>query len=149
MKKLVVTSIVAALVAGALVAPAEAGKRKKPKTRTMEGTYANPAVGVPGVVGTSNAGGAVEFVVMSNESSIAVTIDDDRGGTPVFTMSQNSDPADDTYEIIGTWCGETPEPVAILPGLAVRVSVYTTPGPGQPTCVSPASSGTIVATFGR
>jgi hypothetical protein len=102
MKKLVVTSVVAALVAGALIAPAEAGKKKKPRPRTMEGTYDNPAAGVPGVVGTSNAGGAVEFVALTNETTISVTIDDDRGGTPVFTMSQNSDPSDDTYEIMGT-----------------------------------------------
>jgi hypothetical protein len=148
MKKIVVTGIVAALVAGALIAPAEAGK-KKPKPRSVEGTYANPAVGVPGLVGTSNAGGAVEFVALSNESTISVSIEDDGGGTPTFTMSQNSDPADDTYEIMGTWCGETPEPVAIEPGLAVRVSVYTTPGPDQPSCVSPASSGVITATFAR
>jgi hypothetical protein len=149
MKKLIVTSVVAALVAGALIAPAEAGKKRKPKPRVVEGTYANPAVGAPGLVGTSNAGGAFEFVALSNENTISVVIEDDGGGTPTFTMSQNSDPADDTYEIMGTWCGETPEPVVIEPGLAVRVSVYTTPGPDQPSCVSPASSGTIVATFAQ
>lgn len=146
MKKLILTSIIAALVAGALVAPAEAGK-KKSKARVAEGSYENPAVGVPGVVGTSNAGGAFEFPALSNENFISVEIVDDGGGTPTFTMSQNSDPADAQYEIMGTWCGSTPEPVAITPGLPVRVSVYTTPGVDQPSCVSPASSGTIKATF--
>ena len=149
MKKLIVTSVMIGLLAGALVGPAEAGKKKKPKTRVAEGTYDNPAVGVPGVVGTSNAGGAFEFGTLSNERTISITIDDDAGGTPTFTMSQNSDPSDASYEIMGTWCGETPEPVAIEPGLPVRVSVYATPGPEQPTCISRASSGTIVATFAK
>ena len=151
MKKLLMTSLIAALVAGALIAPAEAKKKKKtpppPAPRVVEGTYDNPAVGVPGVVGTSNAGGAYEFPALSTENFISVEIIDDGGGTPTFTMSQNSDPADDTYEIMGTWCGSTPEPVTIVPGLPVRVSVYTTPGVDQPSCVSPASSGTIKATF--
>lgn len=149
MKKLIVTSVVAALVAGALVGPAEAGK-KKPKPRVMEGTYANPAVGIPGVVGTSSAGGAVEFAAMSNENYISVEIADTGGGSPFVTMSQDSDPTNTTgWEIFATFCGATEEPVQITPGLPVRVSVYTTPGPDQPTCVGPATSGTITATFTR
>lgn len=148
MKKLLVTGLAAALAATALLVPAEAAK-KKPKPRTAEGTYDNPALGVPGVVGSGAAGGSFEFATMATENFITVTIDDDGGGTPTFTMSQNSDPSDDSYEIMGTWCGETEEPVQIEPGLAVRVSIYSTPGPEQPSCVSPASSGTISATFTR
>lgn len=149
MKKLVVTGITIALLAGAIVGPAEAGKKKKkaPAPRVAEGTYDNPAVGVPGVAGSGAAGGAFEFGTLSTENTISVVIEDDAGGTPTFTMSQNSDPSDDGYEIMGTWCGETPEPVAIEPGLPVRVSVYTTPGPEQPGCVSRATSGTMTATF--
>jgi hypothetical protein len=147
MKKLIVTGVVAALAIGALVAPAEAAKKRKPKARVAEGTYANPAVGVPGVVGSPALGGAFEFGTLSTENFISVVVDDDGGGTPTFTMSQNSDPSDDSYEIIGTWCGATEEPVPITPGLPVRVSIYTTPGVDQPNCVSPASSGTITATF--
>lgn len=148
MKKLVVSAVVAALAATALVGPAEAAKRK-PKSRVAEGSYDNPAIGVPGVVGSGAAGGIFEFPTMANENFISVTIDDDGGGTPTFTMSQNTDPATDSYEIMGTWCGETKEPVQIAPGLPVRVSVYTTPGRDQPTCISPASSGVISATFTR
>ena len=148
MKKLIVTSVIAALVAGALVAPAEA--KKKPKPRVMEGTYANPAVGIPGVVGTSSAGGAVEFATMSNENYISVEVADTGGGSPFVTMSQDSDPSNSTgWEIFATFCGSTAEPIAISPGLPVRVSVYTTPGPDQPTCVGPATSGTITATFAK
>ena len=145
MKKLLVTAIVAALAAGALVAPAEAGKKKK--ARADSGTYENPAVGVPGVAGTSNAGGAWEFGTMADETFMTVEVDDDGGGAPFITFSQNTDPSDDSWEIFATACGRTEEPLEITGGLPVRVSVYTTPGPAHPTCVGPATSGTINARF--
>ncbi|HYP23726.1 MAG TPA: hypothetical protein VEV43_09145 [Actinomycetota bacterium] len=148
MKKLIVTSIVAALVAGAMVAPVEA-KKKKAKPRVAESTYANPAVGVPGVVGSPAAGGAFEFGTLSTENFVVVDITDDGGQAVTFTMSQDSDPANTGYEIMGTWCGTTEEPVQITPGLPLRVTVYTTPGPDQPSCTGPATSGTMTATFTR
>lgn len=149
MKKLLITGLVAALVAGALVAPAAAGK-KKAKPRVVEGSYANPALGVPGVAGTSSAGGAIEFGAMANEKYISIEIADTGGASPSFTMSQDSDPTNTTgWEIFYTGCGATEEPVQIAPGLPVRVSVYTTPSREVPTCTGPASSGTITATFTR
>ncbi len=147
MKKLIVTSVVAALVVGALVAPAEAGKKKKAKPRVAEAAYENPAIGIPGVVGSPALGGAFEFPTMTTENYISVEITDDAGGDVTFTMSQNSDDSSTQYEIIGTWCGATEEPVQIVPGLPVRVSVYTMPGPDQPSCLGPATSGTMKATF--
>ena len=146
MKKIVVVATVAALAAGALMAPAEAGKKKK--SRVMEGTYDNPAVGIPGVVGTSSAGGAVEFGTLPTEKTISIEVADAGGGAPFITLSQDSDPSNSTgWEIFATACGATAEPLPITGGLPVRVSVYTTPGPDQPTCVGPATSGTIIATF--
>lgn len=146
MKKLIVTSLIAALVAGALVAPASAGK-KKAKPRVAEAGYDNPAVGVPGVVGSPAAGGAYEFPTLTTENNVSVEIADTGGAAVTFTMSQDSDPNNTGYEIMGTWCGATEEPVAITPGLPLRVTVYTTPGPDQPSCTGPATSGTITATF--
>lgn len=149
MKKLIVTSVVAALVAGALVGPAEAGKKKKkpPAPRVAEAGYDNPAVGIPGVIGSPAAGGAFEFPTMTTENNVEVEIADDAGGSVTFTMSQDSDSNNPGYEIMGTWCGATEEPVQIAPGLPLRVSVYTVPGPDQPACTGPATSGTIKATF--
>ena len=146
MKKLILASLIAALVAGALVAPASAGK-KKAKARVAEAAYTNPAAGIPGVVGSPAAGGAFEFPTMSTENFVNVEITDDGGADVTFTMSQDSDPNNTGYEIMGTWCGATGEPVQITPGLPLRVTVYTTPGPDQPSCTGPATSGNIKATF--
>lgn len=147
MKKLIVTGLIAALVAGALVAPAAAGKKKKAKARVVEAGYDNPAVGIPGVVGSPAAGGAYEFPTLSTENNVFIEIADGGGADVTFTMSQDSDPNNPGYEIMGTWCGATEEPVGITPGLPLRVTVYTTPGPDQPSCTGPATSGTITATF--
>ena len=146
MRKLVVTGLVAALAVGALIAPAEAGKKKK-KARVAEGTYDNPAVGVPGVIGTSNAGGAYEFGTIAGENFISVEVDDDAGGTPTITFSQDTDTSNTGWEIFATACGATEEPLPIEGGLPVRVSVYATPGRGAETCTGPATNGTITATF--
>jgi hypothetical protein len=148
MKKLIVTSVVAALVAGALVTPAEAGK-KKPKPRTIEGTYSNPAVGVPGVVGVPAAGGNAEFATLTSENYISVEVVDDSGGAPFITFSQDSNTANPGWEIFATACGKTDEPIQITPGLPIRVAVYAAPGREAPTCTGPATSGTIKATFTR
>lgn len=144
MKKLIVSTVVLGLLVTGVIAPASAGKRKQ---RVVKGTYDNPAIGIPGVVGTSSAGGAVEFGVGSKESFIDVKITDDGAQPVTATMSQDTDPSTPQWEIFATICGETEEPLAIEPGVAVRVSVYTMPGPEQPTCTGPATSGTIKATF--
>ena len=144
-RKLIVTGVIVGLLAGAMAVPAEAGKRKR--TRVATGTYDNPAIGIPGVVGSSTLGGAVEFPITAKESFIAVKITDDSGQPVTATMSQDTDQSTPQWEIFATICGQTEEPLPISPGIAVRVSVYTTPGPEQPSCTGPATSGTIKATF--
>jgi hypothetical protein len=148
-RRLIVAAVIVGLAGGALVGPAEAKKPKKKKRveRVAEGTYDNPALGVPGVAGTSSAGGAFEFGLASNESFIDVEITDESGQAVMATMSQDTDPSTPSWEIFATFCGKTDEPVPVEPGIAVRVSVYTVPGPDDPSCVGPASSGVIKATF--
>ncbi|MEA2516949.1 MAG: hypothetical protein QOG16_787 [Actinomycetota bacterium] len=149
MKRVVIGCITVGLLAGAVVAPAEAKKTSKPKkvSRVAEGNYANPALGIPGVVGTSSAGGAVEFPLGSTEGFINVEITDDFGQPVIATMSQDTDPSTPTWEIFATICGKTDEALPVTPGVPIRVSVYTMPGPDQPSCVGPATSGTIKATL--
>lgn len=151
MRRLIVTCIILGLLAGAMIVPAEAGKKKKRKPkrveRTAEGAYENPAIGIPGVVGTSSLGGAVEFGLGPKEKFVSVEIEDASGQPVMATMSQEQDPSTPSWNIIATFCGQTEEPVETLPGVPIRVSVYTTPGPSHPTCMGPASSGTITGTF--
>lgn len=150
MKRLLASCLSVGLLAGALVVPAEAKKKpRKPKRveRVAEGSYDNPAIGIPGVVGTSSAGGAVEFGLSTGEAFIDVEITDGSGQPVMATMSQNSDPSDSSWEIFATFCGKTDGPVEVVPALAVRVSVYTIAGPSHPSCIGPASSGKIKATL--
>lgn len=148
MKKLLATCITVGLLAGALAVPADAKKRKPKRIeRVAEGTYDNPAIGIPGVVGTSSAGGAVEFALASAESFIDIEITDDFGQPVIATMSQDTDTSTPSWEIFATICGATEDPLPVTPGVPVRVSVYTIPGPDQPSCLGPATSGTIKATL--
>lgn len=149
MRKTIVIALTAGVLAAAVVAPAEAAKKRKPKRteRVAEGAYTNPAVGVPGVVGWNVGSSFYEFVLWADETFMAVEITDDAGGAVTATLSQNTEPSSAGYEIITSFCGATAEPIAVTPGLAVRVAVYTTPGPGQPTCMGPATAGTIKATI--
>ena len=149
MRKLLVSCVCVGLLGGALVAPADAGKPRKPKRteRVQEGSYENPAIGIPGVVGSSSAGGAVEFGVGPTEQFINVEITDDFGQPVMATMSQETDPSTPFWDIFATICGKTEEPIQIAPGVAVRVSVYTIAGRDHPTCIGPATSGTIKATL--
>ena len=147
MKRLFVIALAALIVPSSIGMTADAKKKPKRTQRVIEATYANPAIGVPGVVGASNAGGAVEFALGSKEAFIAVEITDDGGQPVTATLSQNSDETTPQWEIFATICGKTDQALEVLPGVPVRVSVYTTPGPEQPNCTGPASSGTIKATL--
>ena len=145
MRKLIVTSIIVGLLGAGMVMPAEAGRKK---VRKAEGTYENPAIGIPGVVGSSSAGGAFEFGITSKEAFIDVEVVDDSGQPVMTTMSQDTeDDGTGRWEIFATFCGKTEDPVPIEPGITVRVSVYTMPGPDHPTCTGPATSGVIKAAF--
>jgi hypothetical protein len=152
MRKLIISGLIVGLLAGAVVAPAEAKKKKKPKLpqkieRVVEGTYDNPAIGVPGVVGTSSAGGAVEFPIGAEEAYVSIDITDGSGQPVIATLSQDTDPSTPSWEIFATICGKTEAPLVVSPGIPVRVSVYTVPGPDQPNCTGPATGGKIKATF--
>ena len=149
MKRTLVAVVVVGLLGGSLVAPVEAKRKRKPQRieRIAEGTYDVPALGVPGVVGSAALGGAVEFPLGPGESFVNIEITDGGGQPVTATLSQDTDTSTPTWEIFATICGKTEEPLAIAPGVALRVSVYTTPGPDQPACTGPATSGTIKATL--
>ncbi|HEV3471607.1 MAG TPA: hypothetical protein VG408_00160, partial [Actinomycetota bacterium] len=95
MKKMLATCLAVGLLGGALTAPADAAKKRKPKRveRVAEAAYDNPAIGIPGVVGSGAAGGTNEFAIGPDEAFVNVEITDDFGQPVIFTMSQDTDPA--------------------------------------------------------
>jgi hypothetical protein len=144
MRKLFVVAVAAGLVAGGMMGPAEAGKKKKPKkvTREVVFEYVCPCVGafqLGGLTGTNIGGGP--FAVGAESYLTAVA--EDATGQPVHVSINQDTDGDGFNNGVGTFCGETTEPMPINPGLEIRVFV------GEPTtdCPGPAGGGTITFTL--
>ncbi len=142
MKRILVVALTAGLVAGALVAPAEAGKKKKKKpqkvTREVVFDYVCPCIGryqFGGATGTNLGGGPVSVGLESYLTAVAV----DDSGQPVHVAINQDTNGDGFNDDVGEFCGETTEPMPINPGLEIRVFV----GDPQPGCPGPALGGTI------
>ena len=140
MKKAIVVAVTAALVAGAFVGPADAGKKKKPKkvTREVAFEYVCPCVGafqLGGLTGTNVGGGPMPVGLESYLTAVAV----DASGQPVPVSIQQDLDGDGGNNPVGEFCGETTEPMQINPGLEIRVFV----GLPSPDCPGPAAGGTI------
>ncbi len=110
-----------------MVAPAEAGKKKKPKRveRVAEIQYEAPAIGTPSTVGvcfrpTNSCG---DIATGSTESFVKMEIDDASGTAVAFTLGQDTDP--DTFgteTTYGDFCGTTGDkPIQIEPGFPLIV----------------------------
>jgi hypothetical protein len=140
MKKAIVVAVTAALVAGAFVGPADAGKKKKPKkvTREVAFDYVCPCVGafqLGSATGTNVGGGPMPVGLESYLTAVAV----DTAGQPVPVSIQQDLDGDGGNNPVGEFCGETTEPMQINPGLEIRVFV----GLPSPDCPGPAAGGTI------
>lgn len=144
MKKLVAVALTAGLVAGAMVGPAEAGKKKKPKkvTREVVFEYVCPCFGAyqfGSATGTNLGGGPVAIGAESFFTAVAV----DDAGRPVPVSVQQDTDGDGRNNPVAEFCGETTEPLPINPGLEARVFV----GLPSPGCPGPAAGGTITFTL--
>ena len=131
--------------------PGAAKKKKKPKkvSRTVEHTYQAPSPGVAGTAGACLAAqmenaGCTEIPLSAKEKFVTITVTDASGQKVAGTMSQDSDPANTGYEIIGSFCGSTDKPVAVAPGLPLRISVYAV---SSSACPGAATTGKIKATL--
>jgi hypothetical protein len=164
MKKAIVSALVVGLVAGAMVIPAEAGKKKK-KTppapvrieEVVEVAYTGGEIGIN--TPAASAGGCLngtdvfnckEIIPPGTEfTHIKVEIKDATGQTVGGFISQQDKDGDGLADGYGTFCGAHTETVPLeLPGTVVGISLYPgvcdnagTPAPSTPT------TGTIVATF--
>lgn len=143
-------AVVAMILTGVFAAPADAKKKKKKRVeRTIEHEY---TIGSPGVssgagpsVGACLAGqvegsACIEIPISASETYVKVTSVDQSGRQPYGILAQDTDDAQPGLEILGDFCGETPEPVAITPGLVLRVSLRMV---GPPTCPGPTTAGNM------
>lgn len=149
MKKTVVMGLVVALACAAAGAPAGAAKRGKPKKRSIELPYTEPAIGAAGA-GVCLQGSSCLFygAPAAGEKHFSVVIEDDLGQPVPASVIQDTN-GDGNYLVaddltVGI-CGETDAPVEIQPGKPVAVWVWR--AGANPPCPGTATAGTATATF--
>lgn len=152
MKKTIAVALSLGLLGAALVAPAEAAKKKKkPKKveRVAEITYDAPAFGTPSTTGvcfrpTNSCG---DIATGATEKFVKMEIDDATGTAVAFTLGQDTDPdALGTETKHGVFCGTTGDKaIKIEPGYALIVFPWVFGDVVCPGAV--ATTGTITATL--
>ncbi|MEA2432831.1 MAG: hypothetical protein QOG54_288 [Actinomycetota bacterium] len=157
MKRALVLALVVGLLAGMMLMPAEAKKKKKPAPAKVERVVELPYQCPCGVWNPASpagfwlAGGAVGGALTptgGDDKFVKVEITDASGQKVNIGLAQNVDGTDNFAEVpVGEVCGTTEEPLAVPnPGVQVDIFVY------EGTCTdmatpSIATSGTIKLTF--
>ncbi len=151
MRKAIAVALALGLLAGAMVAPAEAGKKKKKKRveRVAETTYEAPALGsaTTGGVCLRPTNSCGDIATSGDEKCVKVEIADATGTAVAFTLGQDSDPATLGTELdYGQFCGTTgDEPIEIEPGYPLVVFPWAF---GDVVCPGGvATTGTVTATL--
>lgn len=149
MRKTIVLGLVATLVVGSAGVPAGAAKRPKPKKRSMELSYTEPALGAAGA-GVCLQGSSCLFYgpPAAGEKLFQVVIEDDLGHPVPASVIQDTNGDGNflvTDDLTVGICGATEDPVEIEPGKAVSVWVWR--AGANPPCPGTATSGTATATF--
>lgn len=115
--------------------------------RVEEGDYVGG--GIHGIVGVNSRAGA-DFGAVTfsggNERYVRVKVHDASGLRTVGEVAQNLD-VDVSPEVSHTFCGNTPRPVPIKPGVDVVVYLYS--GTCNSTEPAVATTGSVRATFSR
>lgn len=151
MRKITIVMLLALVAPGLLASPVTAGKKKRPpKPRKIELSYAAPAYGTAGA-GVCFQGESCLFFgpPVKKERFFSVEIVDDLGTAVYASVIQDTN-EDGNYlatdDLTVPICGETEEPIEIE--RAKPVSVWVWQGPGaDAACPGGASSGTATATF--
>lgn len=163
MKKAIVVALTAGLLAGALVGPADAGKKKKKPApppapvkveRVVEVEYAVPNLGLAtdgaaaGVcmLDVNNPGNCVSVPLQAGEAYVKVEAADATGQKVFGFLSQGDTDGDGVGNLYGDFCGAHEEPVEMLSqSVALQLNVYNG---ARGACVpSIATSGTLTVTF--
>ena len=153
MKKLVALTLMVAVAAAFVAAPAEAGKKKKAKriSRTMEVPYSAPGFGTASAsVACSPAlGSCGNFAVGPDDKFAKFTLTDSTGTPTAFSVNQDTEPGDPTNSIEtshGTFCGTTGDtPIALVPGAEITVFIWAWGDAICPTGIG--TTGTVKAEF--
>lgn len=144
MRRTLAVALILGLVAGAMVAPAEAQKKKKKKkkvtVRTFEVRYENPTFGAGGLGGLCL--GCPSLVTGEGEVFATIEIIDDVSPTGYVDFAYDSD-GDGFNDTGPTVCGSTPEPIPVEPATEYVAFPYLA-GVG---CAGSSTAGTIKATF--
>lgn len=162
MKKALVSALVVGLVAGAMVMPAEAGKKKKKPApvrveQVVEVPYtggelgiSSPAASAGGCLNGTEVFSCKEIIPPAGDFPyIKIEIKDTTGLTVGGFLAQQDTDGDGLQDGYGTFCGAHAEFIPLeVPNTVVGISLYPgacdnggTPAPSAPT------TGTIVATF--
>jgi hypothetical protein len=142
MKKAIVVALTAGLVAGALVGPADAGKKKKKPIpapapvkveRIVELEYAVPNLGVatPATAGgvcmldLDNPGSCVNIPLQAGEAFVKIEVKDTAGQKAFGFLSQGDTDGDGIGNLYGDFCGAHPEPIEMLSqSVPLQISLY-------------------------
>jgi hypothetical protein len=151
MKRSLVLFLALGLVFGS-IATADAKKSRKPKRieRSVELTYQAPSPGISGVVGACmtvlgvEGTACIDTPLGGDDLFVKVAVTDATGQPTNFDLAQDTDVDNPGLEIFASGCGETAEPIAITPGVALRVSVTAI---GGPDCPGAATTGDIKVTL--
>lgn len=129
MKRTIAVALALGLLAGAMVAPAEAGKKRKPKRveRVVEFEYVCPCPGLyqfGSATGTNFGGGPMP---VGNESYIKIVAEDTSGTAVLVSVNQdvNGDGLNDGVVDVCATNEEPEEWAEINPGLEMRLFITT------------------------
>lgn len=149
MKRATLVCLAVALLAGALVAPADAGKRKPKKiTREAVAKYDYPVFGPASADNGACLPCHPYLPTFADERWVRVTVEDAVSPTPVAFYIREVDPDGNRQPVEGggPFCGSTGDQrVEIRPGYRIFVSVYALGDVVCPGAV--ATTGTVTAVF--
>ena len=155
MKKAIAVALSLGLLAGAMIAPADAAKKKKKKPvkveRVVELAYDSPGVGV------AIQGGATGYPIgfptsadigtTGEERYVKVEIVDSSGQKVNGSLAQSDQDGDGFVDDLGEpFCGATEEPIEFEPGTVI-VGVYAHNGTCADGTPSVMTTGTVTLTF--
>jgi hypothetical protein len=149
MRRTIVAALVISLIAGPLLVPAEARKRRRIVQR-VKAEYQTPALGhsdaVIGCLVITDGLGCVDLIPRAGMKYLKLRIKDQSGTSTYAALSQDLD-GDGLGDVdLPNVCGRNAKPIKIRPGYSVTVFINGGPG-SDPPCPGVGTSGTVQATF--